>query len=487
MTQTDRSAIHPVGEPNPTEGADGLKRGLGNRHLQMIALGGAIGTGLFMGSGKTIHLAGPSILLIYVIIGFFLFFLMRAMGELLLSNLRYKSFRDVAEDKLGAWAGFFSGWTYWFCWIVIGMSDLIAVTSYVTWWFPNCPLWIPAVLLVALLLGLNAVAVRLFGEIEFWFAIIKIVAIVALIVVAVGMVIIGFQSPSGSHASVMNILNLEHGGWFPNGILGFLTGFQIAFYAFVGIELAGTASAETKDPHRTLPKAINAIPIRIVFFYVFALMAILAVTPWEEINPEISPFVNMFALTGLGVAAAVINFVVLTSAASSMNSGIYSTSRMLFGLSLTRLAPKAFARLSKSSVPVNALVFSCLCVLPGVVLLYASDSIMDAFTYGTTLASVLFIFVWTLIMVSYLVYRKKTPELHRSSSYKVPFGVPMSYVVLGFFVVMLVILGLDIDTLIPMAIAPVWFIILGVAYAIRKQRAAKSGLQIGSAEHSDQE
>ncbi|MDR2931217.1 MAG: amino acid permease [Propionibacteriaceae bacterium] len=491
-----------------------LKRSLGNRHLQMIAIGGAIGTGLFNGSGKTIHLAGPSILLVYVIIGFFLYFVMRAIGEMLLSNLEFKSFRDIIETHLGSWAGFFSGWTYWLCWIVIGLADMTAVTNYVLWWFPDCPKFVPALALMVLLFALNVVAVRLFGEIEFWFALIKVIAIIALILVAVGMIVIGFHSdleslfgahrqgmldaarqavaagqdvaanqaivnelqgvrdtlgsayPDGAKASLMNILNLNGGGFSPNGFGGFLGGFQIAFFAFVGIELVGTAAAEAKNPETALPKAIRAIPVRVVLFYVFALSAILSVTPYLAVDPDYSPFVNMFALTGLGIAASVINFVVLTSAASSMNSGIYSTSRMLFGLAGTKLAPRLFGRLSKSSVPANALIFSCLCVLPGIALLYASDSIMDAFTYATSAANVLFIFVWTLVLVAYLRYRRTVPKLHEVSKFKMPWGVPMSWIVMVFFVIMLVILCLDRTTFIGAITTLIWFAVLGVAYAL---------------------
>jgi len=280
-------ALHQSRSPSDTEtpqsaettasgdGKQGLHRGLGNRHLQLIAIGGAIGTGLFMGSGKTISLAGPSILLVYAIIGFFLFFLMRAMGELLLSNLEYKSFRDIAEHILGPWAGFFAGWTYWFCWIVIGVADLTAVTAYVQYWWPDVPKWLAATALIALLLSLNLIAVRLFGEIEFWFALIKIVAIVALIAVAAVMLFTGFTSPDGHVASLSNLVN--DGGFFPTGAVGFLAGFQIAFFAFLGIELVGTAAAETKDPVRTLPKAINAIPLRVMLFYILALAAIMTV------------------------------------------------------------------------------------------------------------------------------------------------------------------------------------------------------------------
>ncbi len=484
-----------------------LKRGLTNRHLQLIAIGGAIGTGLFMGSGKTIHLAGPSILFIYIIIGFFLYFVMRAMGEMLLSNLEYKSFRDIAEDQLGPWAGFFSGWTYWFCWIVIGMGDISAVTGYVRFWAPDVPMWLPAVALIAFLFLLNVVAVRLFGEIEFWFALIKVVAIIVLIVVAIVMIVSAFHTdlatligsradamayatqygttasdvsaqvnqitqlyPQGANASLAHVLNMDGGGLFPNGLMGFLGGFQIAFFAFVGIELVGTASAETKDPEHALPKAINAIPVRVVLFYVFALVAIMAVTPYVAIDPNVSPFVNMFALSGIGFAASLMNFVVLTSAASSMNSGIYSTSRMMFGLSLSRLAPKIFGKLSSHQVPANSLLFSCICLLPAVALLYASGSVMSAFTMATTAASVLFIFVWALIIFSYLHYRKHTPEKHENSIYKMPWGKVMSYAVLVFFVAILVILCLDHETMLATVATLIWFVILGIVYAIRLAR-----------------
>lgn len=445
-----------------------LHRGLGNRHLQLIAIGGAIGTGLFMGSGKTISLSGPSILLVYAIIGGFLFLVMRAMGELLLSNLEYKSFRDIAEDILGPWAGFFSGWTYWFCWIVIGMADLTAVTAYVMFWFPDIPKFVPAVLMIALLLGLNLIAVKLFGEIEFWFALIKIVAIIALIAVALFLVVIAFSPTGGKPASVANLWN--DGGFFPHGWMGFLAGFQIAFFAFVGIELVGTAAAETKDPVKTLPKAINAIPVRVMLFYICALAGIMAVTPWRSIDPAESPFVSMFKLAGFAAAAGVVNFVVLTSAASSANAGIFSTSRMLYGLGLDRMAPKAFSRLSASKVPANGLLFSCCCLVPGIVLLYTTDSIVEAFTLATTVASVLFIFVWSMIMVSYLVYRYRTPEKHAASVYKMPWGIPLSYLVLVFFVVIIGVLTLEADTRAALLATPFWFLILGIAYFFQRRR-----------------
>lgn len=450
---------------SPEATHDHLERGLGNRHLQLIAIGGAIGTGLFMGSGKTISLAGPSVLLVYATVGFMLFFVMRAMGELLLSNLGYKSFRDAVSDLLGPAAGFLVGWTYWFCWVVTGIADVVVISGYVRFWWADLPAWIPALLTVALLLGLNLLAVKAFGETEFWFAIIKIVAIVALIVVGLIMVATAFKEPNGATASVANLFN--DGGFFPNGFAGFLAGFQIALFAFVGIELAGTAAAETKDPLTTLPRAINTIPVRIVIFYLASLAVIMMVTPWREVSPDESPFVSMFALAGLPAAASIINFVVLTSAASSANSGIFSTSRMMYGLALEGSAPKSWSKLSKHSVPSRGLIFSVLCLLPGIVLLYAGSSVMEAFTIVTTISAVMFMVVWAMILIAYLAYRRKRPQLHAASIFKMPAGVVMSWVVLAFFAIMVVVLLLEPDTRAAMLITPVWFVLLGAVWHLK--------------------
>jgi len=446
-----------------------LRRSLSNRHLQLIAIGGAIGTGLFMGSGKTISLAGPSILLVYLIIGVMLFFVMRAMGELLLSNLDYKSFIDFSTDLLGPWAGFFCGWTYWFCWIITAIADVIAIASYAQFWFPGLAPWIPAVLCVLLLLGLNLTTVRLFGELEFWFALIKIIAICVLIVTGFGMVAWAFRSPDGHVAALSNLWS--DGGMFPMGITGFFAGFQIAVFAFVGIELVGTTAAETADPERNLPKAINSIPVRIILFYVLSLVVIMSVTPWRQVLPGKSPFVELFVLAGIPAAASLINFVVLTSATSSANSGIFSTSRMLYGLAEEDHAPKTFKRLSKAAVPSRGLLFSCICLLGGAMLVYLDADLVNAFTLVTTLAAILFMFVWSLILFAYMAYRKKRPELHALSAYKMPGGVFMCWACLVFFGFVLVLLALEADTRKALIASPVWFAILGVAYAFRRRKA----------------
>ena len=274
-----------------------LQRKLSNRHLQLIAIGGAIGTGLFMGSGKTISLAGPSIIIIYMIIGAMFFFLMRALGEILLSNLHYKSFIDMAHDLIGPGAGYYIGWSYWLGWVLVGIADLAAIINYLSFWLPPDTMFTPmgqaaiSAGCVLFILAINLVTVKLFGEIEFWFALIKILAIVGLICIGIFMVFTGFQAPNGSVASFSNIWS--HGGMFPKGGMGFLAGFQIAMFAFVGVELLGTMAAETKDPEKNLPKAVNAIPTRIIIFYVLSLVMIMSVTPWNLIPADKSPFVSL--------------------------------------------------------------------------------------------------------------------------------------------------------------------------------------------------
>ena len=451
-----------------TNASPGLQRTLKNRHLQLIAIGGAIGTGLFMGSGRTISLAGPSVLFTYLIIGFFLFFVMRAMGELLLHNLEYKSFVDFSADLLGPTVGYFVGWSYWFCWVVIGMADIVAITGYSQFWWPDIPLWLPGILCIVILLSLNLLSVKLFGELEFWFALIKILAIVALILCGGYLLFTGFVGPSGHKASITNLWT--HNGVFPHGITGFFAAFQIAIFAFVGIELVGTASAETANPEKNLPKAINKIPVRIIVFYVLALTVIMTVTPWDMVAPDKSPFVNMFVLIGIAGAAALINFVVLTSALSSANSGMYSTGRMLFGLAENKLAPDAFGKLSSQGVPRNGLLYSCALLLIGVGLLYADGNVMRVFTIITTISSICFIFVWTIILLAYLKYRRTRPEAHLASTFKMPWGIPMCYVCMVFFAFALYLFSQEEETLIGLMATPVWFVALALCLPWYRKR-----------------
>lgn len=443
-----------------------LERSLHNRHIQLIAIGGAIGTGLFMGSGKTISTAGPAILFVYMIIGAALFVFMRAMGELLLSNSS-GSFADLAADLIGPWAGFVVGWSYWLTWVVTGVADMVAIVGYTRYWWADLPVWIPILITVALLISFNLLTVKAFGETEFWFALIKIVAIISLIVVGAWLIIIGKVNDDGTAAAVSNLWS--HGGLFPEGGAGFIAAFPLAIFAFSGIELVGTTVAETKDPETTLPKAINSIPIRIMLFYVLALAAIMMVTPWDQVSPEKSPFVTMFALTGLGAAATIVNIVVLTSAASSANSGIYSTSRMLWGLAHQGHAPKLFGVLSRRRVPKNALFLTCVLLLSSIVLLLAGDSVMSAFTMITAMSATLFMITWAFILVAYLKHLKQNPEEHEKSHFKSPGGALGAKLVLVFLAIMVVVLSIESETRIGLIASAVWMVII-VTVARRSTR-----------------
>ena len=463
----------PTASTQAAEGQEHLQRNLKNRHIQLIAIGGAIGTGLFMGSGRAVSLAGPSLLVIYMIIGMMLFFVMRAMGELLLHNLEYKSFQDFAEDILGPWAGFFAGWTYWILWVVTAAAELIAIAGYFDFWIHPTGLgevqdhdlslaMLCTFALMMALLGCNLLTVKLFGEIEFWFALIKIIAIIALIVIGAWMVLVHFPVLNGAETASVSHL-WDHGGFFPTGTGGFLAGFQIAVFAFIGIELIGTAAAETSDPKKTLPKAINAIPVRIVIFYVLALAIIMAVTPWNNVDPKQSPFVHLFDLAGIAGAASVMNFVVLTSASSSSNSGIFSTSRMLYGLSLAKQAPKSFGHLSKHKVPAKALILSVgLTMLIAFPVLMMGQGVAKAFESVASVSVGLVLFMWSLILVCYIRYRKLHPEAHKRAAFKLPGASFMPQVVLVFFVFILGLLLWFEDTRLPVSLIFPWF--LGLAF-----------------------
>ncbi|CAH0315700.1 D-serine/D-alanine/glycine transporter [Peribacillus sp. Bi96] len=440
-----------------------LERGLKNRHVQLIAIGGAIGTGLFLGAGKSIHLAGPSILFAYMITGVICFLIMRALGELLLSNLNYHSFVDFVREYLGNMAAFITGWTYWFCWISIAMADLTAVGLYTQYWFPSVPQWMPGLFALVILLFMNLATVKLFGEMEFWFALIKVIAILALIVIGIFMIIKGFSTDSG----VASFTNLwSHEGMFPNGINGFILSFQMVVFAFVGIELVGLTAGETENPEKVIPKAINNIPIRIIIFYIGALIVIMSVYPWNAIIPSESPFVQVFVAVGIAAAAGIVNFVVLTSAASACNSAIFSTSRMVYSLAKDKNAPVPFAKLNARKVPANALAFSTVVILISVVLNYLMPE--GVFTLITSISTVCFIFIWGVTVISHLKYRKTRPDLAKMNKFKLPLYPISNYLILAFLVFVLVVLALSEDTRVALFVTPIWFIMLIAIYKMRK-------------------
>lgn len=442
-----------------------LQRGLKNRHIQLIAIGGAIGTGLFLGSGKSIHFAGPSILFAYMITGIICFLIMRSLGELLLSNLNYHSFVDFVQDYLGDMAAFITGWTYWFCWISIAMADLTAVGLYTQYWLPGVPQWVPGLIALIILLIMNLATVKLFGELEFWFALIKVIAILALIVIGLVMIFKGFSTSSG----VSSFTNLwSHGGLFPNGMHGFILSFQMVVFAFVGIELVGLTAGETENPEKVIPKAINNIPVRVFAFYIGALLVIMSIYPWDVINPSESPFVQVFVAVGIVGAASIINFVVLTSVASACNSAVFSTSRMVYSLAKDHNAPESMAKLTQRKVPRNALFFSAIVILIGVTLNYIMPE--GVFTLITSISTVCFIYIWGITVICHMKYRKTRPELAKTNKFKLPLYPFTNYLILAFLAFVLVVLALAQDTRVSLFVTPVWFILLIVIYKVRKAK-----------------
>lgn len=445
-----------------------LKRELANRHVQLIAIGGTIGTGLFLGSGKAIQQAGPSIMITYLLVGIAVFFVMRALGELLLSKAGYQSFTDIAEDYLGPRAAFITGWTYWFCWIMTAMADVIAVGVYVQYWF-DIPQWVPAVICLIILLGLNLLTVKNFGELEFWFALIKVITILALIGIGIILLIMGFNTDAGS----VTITNLwKHGGVFPNGVTGFLFSFQMVVFAYVGVELVGVSAAETSNPEKNIPSAINKIPLRILFFYVGALFVLLCINPWTQLTASESPFVKTFSLVGIPLAAGIINFVVLTSAASACNSGMFSTSRILYNLSKNRQASPHFGKLNRNHVPGNSLFISTLVISAGALLSKLVPE--QAFGIVTTISAICFIWVWGVVLICHIKYRKTRPELQAKSKFKAPFTPAVNYAVLTLFAGILIIMLIAAETRPALLFTPLWFVLLFILYSIGSRKGRSS-------------
>jgi amino acid transporter, AAT family len=437
-----------------------LHRGLKDRHVQLIALGGAIGVGLFLGSGRAIAQAGPGLVFAYAIGGIMIFFIMRALGELLLHRPVAGSFATYAEEYVSPFAGFATGWSYWFTWVVTGMAEITAVGIYTNYWFPELPQWIPAIVALGVLYGVNLIAVRLFGELEFWFALIKILAITALLIAGPLVLIFGWGEV-GQTASVANLW--EHGGVFPTGVLGVLLALKIVMFAFQGVELIGVTAGEVEDPEKSLPKATNAVVFRILIFYIGALVVIMSLVPWTELHAGESPFVMVFDRIGLPAAAGIINFVVITAAASSCNGGIFSTGRMLYTLAQFGQAPRAFAKVNRNHVPATAITTSVAVMLIGVVLDYFIPD--QVFVYVTSVALVGALWTWAMMVVAHLGYRRAVARGEAAPvRFRMP-GAPYSnWLVLIFLGMVVILLGTEESTRVAIYVAPIWFGLLGLGY-----------------------
>lgn len=441
-----------------------LRRTLTNRHIQFIALGGAIGSGLFYGSTATISLAGPAVLIGYIAGGGLMFLIMRALGEMATAEPVSGSFSDYAYRYLGPFAGFAVGWTYWFSWIVVDMAELAVIGIYVTYWFPNLPPWTVAAAALALVIGLNLVSATSFAEAEFWFALVKVVAIIAMIIF--GAVIVFFHS--SGHTGVANLWN--DGGFAPYGAWGVMLAIPFIMFSFGGTELIGITAGEAADPTTTIPKAVNQVIIRILVFYVGAVLVILMLVPWRSVGAGASPFVTAFTGVGLPAAAGVLNFVVITAALSAFNSGLYSTGRMLHSLAEKGEAPRVFAILSsRGRVPYVGILFSGAVLTLGVVLDYLLPA--RAFVYLAAMSTMALVITWTMILVAQRRFRKARLLDQTATDLRFPmFGWPAtSYLGMAGMATVVVMMAFRADTRIALYLAPGWFAALAIGYHLTRR------------------
>ncbi|WP_371318229.1 amino acid permease [Paenibacillus elgii] len=445
-----------------------LKRGLEQKHITLMSLGAAIGVGLFLGSASAIKVAGPAILIGYMIGGLAMFFIMRALGEMAVQKPVAGSFSRYAREYMSPVFGFLTGWNYWFIWVVTCMAEITAVGIYMEYWFPGVPRWIWALAALVIMSLVNLIAVKAYGELEFWFALIKIITIIFMIIVGVGMIVFGL----GNGGIAVGISNLwSHGGFFANGWSGVLLAMQMIMFAYLGIEMIGVTAGEVKDPAKALTRAIDNVFWRILIFYVGALFVIMSIYPWTEIGLKGSPFVMTFEKLGIPYAAGIINFVVLTAALSSCNSGIFSNGRMLYNLAQQGEAPASFEKVSRSGVPARAIVVSAFFLLIGVVLNYVVPE--KAFTMVTSIATFAVIWVWAVILISQIRFRKKlSADQAAKLIYKMPLAPFSSYVVLAFLVFVVGIMAYSPDTRIALVVGPIWYAILLVVYYVKKKKSA---------------
>jgi amino acid transporter, AAT family len=437
-----------------------LHRGLEERHITLMSLGAAIGVGLFLGSASAIEMAGPAILLAYALGGAVMFMIMRALGEMAVHQPVAGSFSRYARNYLGPLAGYLTGWNYWFLWIVTCMAEITAVGIYMKMWYPDVPTWIWALAALVIMASVNLIAIKAYGEFEFWFALIKIVAIVLMIIVGLGMIIFGF----GNGGAATGISNLwENGGFAPNGIKGVLMSMQMVMFAYLGIEMIGVTAGEVKNPGNAISKAVNTVFWRILLFYVGALFVIMSIYPWDQIGTQGSPFVLTFEKIGIGQAAGIINFVVLTAALSSCNSGIFSTGRMLFNLAEQKQAPVKLQKIGKTGVPSFAILVSAAALLVGVVLNYLVPE--KVFVWVTSISTFGAIWTWGIILLSQLKFRKGLREEEKKSlKFKAPFWPYGSYIALAILLFVVGLMAYFPDTRIALIVGPCWLILLTVIY-----------------------
>ncbi|WP_010119282.1 amino acid permease [Corynebacterium nuruki] len=398
-----------------------LKRTLRHRHIHFIALGSAIGTGLFYGSSDAIGAAGPGVVFVYLLGGAVVYFMLRALGEMAVANPVAGSFAEYCRRYLGPWAGYITGWMYAFEMIIVCLADLTAISLYMKFWFPDTAGWVWVAVAIVVVAAANLASARWYGELEFWFTLVKVLAVVAMLVG--GAAILVFNVDTGGSAGVDNLWN--DGGLFPNGFSGVLASLILVLFAFGGTETIGVAAGEAEDHEQTIPKAINTVPLRILLFYVLAILVIVSVIPWREITGEESPFVQIFSSLGIGWAATALNVVVITAALSAINSDLYGAGRVVFGMAREHLAPTVFGRLNYRGVPVMTIGVMLVVLVVGVALQLWNDTAADLFADIAALATFATVFVWLMILLAHLASRHgwggRTPVDPGELRFRVPF------------------------------------------------------------------
>ncbi|SAK84516.1 aromatic amino acid transport protein [Caballeronia hypogeia] len=441
---------------------DELKRGLKSRHIQLIALGGAIGTGLFLGVAQTIKLAGPSVLLGYAIAGLMAFFIMRQLGEMIVDEPVAGSFSHFADKYWGRAAGFVSGWNYWAIYILVSMAELSAIGIYMQYWWPGLPTWVSALACFVIVNAINLTSVKSYGETEFWFAIVKVAAIVGMIVFG------GFLLASGKagpEASVANLWRL--GGFFPNGVSGLVMSMAVIMFSFGGLELVGITAAEAEDPSRSIPRATNQVIYRILIFYVGALGVLLSLYPWDKVATGGSPFVLIFREMNSMLVANVLNVIVLTAALSVYNSGVYANSRMLYGLAQQGNAPRALAHVSARGIPLGAVGVSAFVTAACVIINYLIPGRAFGLLMGLAVSAL--IINWAMISIIHLMFRRRKRAGQEPTSFP-SFGHPLTnYIVLAFLAGVVWVMFETPDLRLSVYLIPVWLAVLGIGYYLRKR------------------
>ncbi|MBJ8427955.1 MULTISPECIES: amino acid permease [Acinetobacter] len=413
-----------------------LKRGLKNRHIQLIAMGGAVGTGLFLGSAQVIQSAGPSIILGYAIVGLIAFLIMRQMGEMIVEEPVAGSFSYFSQKYWGRFPGFLSGWNYWVVYILVAMTELTAIAKYIHYWWPHIPAWVSTLFFFIVVTGFNLGNVKFYGESEFWLAIIKVTAVISMIVFGLYLLL---TAGADSTASFSNLW--QHGRFFPHGFSGLFYMLAFLMFAFGGIELIGMTAAEAENPEKSIPKAINQVIFRILIFYIASLAIIMSLIPWNQLDLgglDKSPFVMIFSQLGIEWAAHLLNFIILTAALSVYNSGMYANSRMLHGLAIQGNAPMIFAKVTQQGVPVPAVVFSSVLIFGCVLLNYFIPE--QALSHLMYMAVAALVLNWAIISFTHLKFKKIAQIEGTQTKFPALFSPFSNYLVLTFIVMILYIM-----------------------------------------------